>query len=114
MAGVDGCRIVQVGPYTLMGLQKQAALAKELDDRLRENLAVVRSAVDQGLRTELDLTAADAASTQAHASLLDLESQVALQKISLNRLLGCRRKKKFCCRIAAIGPRPARRLRPRH
>ncbi len=76
------------GAYTLMGLQKQAALAKELDDRLRENLAVVRSAVDQGLRTELDLTAADAASTQAHASLLDLESQVALQKISLNRLLG--------------------------
>ena len=55
---------------------------------MRENLAVIHRAVDQGLKTELDLTAAEAASTQAHANLLDLESQVAQQKINLNRLLG--------------------------
>ena len=72
----------------MIGLHKQVALAQELDDRLRENLAVIHQAVDQGLRTELDLAAAEAASSQAHASLLDLQSQAAVQQIQLNRVLG--------------------------
>ncbi|MHB8972482.1 MAG: TolC family protein [Pirellulaceae bacterium] len=74
--------------YTLFGLRKQAALAEELDDHLRENRDVIRRAVNDGLKTELDLAAAEAASIEAHASLLDLQNQVAQQQIQLNRLVG--------------------------
>jgi cobalt-zinc-cadmium efflux system outer membrane protein len=74
--------------YTLIGLQQQAGLVRQLNDRLREKVAVVHQAVDLGLKTGLDLAAADAASSQVHANLLDLESQIAQQQIALNRLLG--------------------------
>lgn len=74
--------------YTLIGLRQQVALVQQLNDRLRDNLVIVRKAVDLGLKTGLDLAAAEAASSQGQTTLLALESQIAQQQIALNRLLG--------------------------
>jgi outer membrane protein, heavy metal efflux system len=81
--------------YTLLALQQQVTLAEQLDERLRDNLKVIHQAVDKGVKTELDLSAAEAASTQAHAGLLDLKSQVAQQQIQLNRVVGLPAEREF-------------------
>ncbi len=74
--------------YTLIGLQQQLVLAQQLNDRLGENLDLVHRAVDLGVKTGLDLAAAEAASSQAQTSLLDLKARIAQQQIALNRSLG--------------------------
>jgi outer membrane protein TolC len=55
---------------------------------LADNLDTVRQAVQAGLMTELDLSAAETASHMAHATVLDLRKQIADQRHKLNPLLG--------------------------
>ena len=74
--------------YTLIALQQQELLVRQLDDQLRQNVNTMNKAVAAGLKTGLDLIAAEAASSQSQANLLDLESQIAQQRITLNRGLG--------------------------
>lgn len=74
--------------YRLISLTGQTALAAEMDRRLTNNLSLIRQAGDKGLMTELDVAAAEAASNQAHAKMLDLSRQREDQRLMLNRLLG--------------------------
>lgn len=74
--------------YDLMSLKGQAAFAASSDQRLADNFDTVRSAVESGLMTELDLSAAEMASRMAHSTVLDLKKQVVEQQVKLNRLLG--------------------------
>jgi outer membrane protein TolC len=74
--------------YDLFSLQSQLDLAIESDRRLEENLAVVQRAVGAGLMTELDISAAQTASHQAHAAVLDTQKQISEQKVALNQILG--------------------------
>ena len=72
----------------VISLSAQAALTEQMDQRLSNNVSVVRQAADKGLVSELDLAAAETASNQAHAKSLDLEKQSEDQRLTLNRLLG--------------------------
>lgn len=74
--------------YQLTVLEAQVELSASLDQRLKENLDLVRGAVNAGLLTELDLAAAETSSNQAHANLLGLQKQAEQQRLALNRLLG--------------------------
>ena len=59
-----------------------------MDERLQENLTVIREAIKKGLTTELVLAAAETASNQAHANLLDLQKQTDEQSLAMNLILG--------------------------
>lgn len=74
--------------FQLTALELQTRLSADLDQRLKENLDLVRRAVEAGLMTELDLAAAETAGNQAHASLLGLQRQTEQQQLALNRLIG--------------------------
>jgi outer membrane protein, heavy metal efflux system len=74
--------------YQLTALEAQTELSASLDQRLNENLDLVRRAIDAGQMTELDLAAAETARNQAHANLLALQQHTAQQRLALNRLLG--------------------------
>ena len=74
--------------YRVVSLTAQTALATETDRRLTNNLSLIRQATEEGLMSELDVAAAEAASNQAHAKVLDLEKQREEQRQTLNRLLG--------------------------
>lgn len=74
--------------YSLIGLQEQADLSRQMRDRLADNLALVGKAEQAGLMTGLDLSAAETASNQAQADWIDLQDQVRQQSLALNRALG--------------------------
>ena len=74
--------------YRKLSLVRETALAHEMDQRLQENLAVIREAMQKGLTTELVLAAAETASNQAHANLLELQKQSDEQSVALNFILG--------------------------
>jgi len=74
--------------YDLVSLEGQVDFASRSDQRLAENYATVRRAVQEGLMTELDLSAAETASWVAHSTVLGLRKQKAEQRQTLNQLLG--------------------------
>jgi outer membrane protein TolC len=74
--------------FRCIALEAQLALAQEIEQRLRENLKTVKSAVDQNLRTLVDLAAAEAALQEAHATVLDLKQDARKERLALNRSLG--------------------------
>jgi outer membrane protein TolC len=74
--------------YDLFALRQQLALVQDVDHRLRENLTLMQSAVDQHQKTVLDLAAAEAASRDAHAAVLTGQHDVEHQRLMLNRALG--------------------------
>ncbi len=74
--------------FQLANLDAKSMLVGEMEDRLRENLDLIRHALQSRLVTELDLAAAETASNQAHANFLALQKQSALQRLELNRLIG--------------------------
>ena len=74
--------------YHLTVLESQTNLSALLDQRLKENLDLVRRAVESGQMTELDLAAAETASNQAYGNWIAYRKQAAQQRIELNRLLG--------------------------
>jgi cobalt-zinc-cadmium efflux system outer membrane protein len=74
--------------YDLVSLQGQVNFASHSDQRLAENYATVRRAVQEGLMTELNLSAAETASRAAHSTVLSLRKQTAEQRLKLNQLLG--------------------------
>lgn len=74
--------------YQVASLEKQIGLAEEIRQGLAENATLVQKAVAAGTRTEKDLTAAQSASLQADAVLLDLKKQAQQYRLQLNQLLG--------------------------
>lgn len=74
--------------YQLVVLEQQTALVAGMDQRLAKNLDLVRQAAKAGQMTDLDLSAAETAASQAHANRLVLDKQTVQQRLELNRLLG--------------------------
>ncbi len=74
--------------YRLAVSRRQERLAAALDRRMRENLVLVRKAVDKGYLTELNLAAAQTASNQAHAGLLSVRKELRRERLELNRAIG--------------------------
>lgn len=74
--------------YDLFSLQNQLALAIQSDRTFKENLSTVQKAFDAELMTELDLSAAQTASRQAHAGVLELRKQVSDQNLTVKQILG--------------------------
>lgn len=74
--------------YQLVVLEQQTALVTGMDQRLAKNLDLVRKAAKAGQITDLDLSAAETAASQAHANRLVLDKQTVQQRLELNRLLG--------------------------
>ena len=74
--------------FQLVSLQSRIALQEQTREHLAGNLDLVRKAVASGTMTAKELSAAEAASRQAYATLLDLRKQAEQQRLQLNRLLG--------------------------
>jgi outer membrane protein TolC len=74
--------------YDLFSLQAQLDLASQLDRQLSQNLSVVRQAVDRHDKTLLDLSAAEAASLDAHAAVVTQQRDLEDARLTLNKALG--------------------------
>lgn len=74
--------------YHLLFLDKQLAVARHEEQRLRENLDLVKRAVDLGYMTIIDSAAAEAALQRVHASVLTTEQQREQERLALNQSLG--------------------------
>jgi cobalt-zinc-cadmium efflux system outer membrane protein len=90
--------------YSLISLREQAALSRQMRDRLAENLALVGKAEQAGLMTELDLSAAEAAGNQARADWIDLQGQVRQQSLELNKALGLPPETPICLQQGTVLP----------
>lgn len=74
--------------YRQLSLKEQLELAQEADRLLREDLATIQKAVRLQLKTEIDLSAAQTASQEAHSTVLTVQRDLAKQQLMLKRLLG--------------------------
>ncbi|HXE55689.1 MAG TPA: TolC family protein [Tepidisphaeraceae bacterium] len=74
--------------YDTVALQQQLKIAREVDQRLRQNADLLHGAMDRHEKTLLDSSAAEAAAQTAHADMLTLEQQLAHQKLVLLRTIG--------------------------
>jgi len=74
--------------YDLFSLQAQLDLASQLERQLAQNLSVVRDAVDRHDKTLLDLSAAEAASLDAHTAVVAQRRDLEGARLTLNKTLG--------------------------
>lgn len=74
--------------YDVVSLSAQLTLAQEIDQRQAQNLSLIRDAVEHHEKTMLDLTAAQDASLEAHATALSQERDLDRQLLNLNKTLG--------------------------
>jgi outer membrane protein TolC len=74
--------------YDLLSLREQLALLREVDQRLAENLSLVRQATEKHMKTAVDLAAAEAAGRDAHAAVLQTQRDLEHQRLTLNKALG--------------------------
>ncbi len=74
--------------YDVVALQAQVAQAELVDRHLAENRAVLQRAVTEHQKTVVDLAAAEAASQDAHATVLVLQRDLRHQQLMLNQALG--------------------------
>lgn len=74
--------------YDVISLEAQVALARDIDRHLSQNLAIIRQAVDRRDKTLLDLTAAEAASLDAHVAVLAQQRDLQDRRLALNKALG--------------------------
>lgn len=63
-------------------------LATELSDFLTDNVTQMRQALQRGILTGLELSAAETAHINARTNRLELEKQVRQQQLAFNRLVG--------------------------
>jgi len=78
----------KLAAYRLLTLRYQAQLATELSDFLTDNVTQMRQALQRGILTGLELSAAETAHINARTNRLELEKQVRQQQLAFNRLLG--------------------------
>lgn len=74
--------------FDLVALNQQLIEARAVQDRLSENLRVMRQAVDRGHKTVVDLAAAETATDDARSAVLALEREAEHQRVTLARALG--------------------------
>jgi outer membrane protein, heavy metal efflux system len=74
--------------YDLLALQQQLEIAQDVDRRLQENLDLIRHAEDAGLKTAVELAAAEAAARDVHATVLQTTRDIEHQRLQLNRAIG--------------------------
>jgi outer membrane protein TolC len=78
----------KIAAIDLMLLQSQQQGAREVDDRLAENLKVIQHAADLGLKTGLDFASAQSASHDAHTIVLQADRDAEHQLLALKRAMG--------------------------
>jgi len=78
----------KLAAYRLLTLRYQAQLATDLSDFLTTNVTQMRRAMQRGILTGLELSAAETAHNNARTNRLEFEKQVRQQQIAFNRLLG--------------------------
>ncbi|MEP7152681.1 MAG: TolC family protein [Nitrospira sp.] len=78
----------KLAAYRLWTLRSQAQLATELSDLLTDNVMQMRQALQRGILTGLELSAAESAHNNARTNMLELQKQVRQQQLALNRLVG--------------------------
>jgi outer membrane protein TolC len=74
--------------YDLVSLQMQLDMAGQLDRQLARNLSVLRQAYERHDKTLLDLSAAEAASLDAHAAVVSQQRDLESARLTLNKALG--------------------------
>jgi outer membrane protein TolC len=74
--------------FDLVALHAQLSEARAVQDRLVENLNVMRRAVDEGHKTIVELAAAETAVDDARAAVLSLGREADHQRATLARALG--------------------------
>jgi outer membrane protein TolC len=84
----QAAQAARLAVFDLAALREQLARAREVRDRLDEDRRLIRSAVERGQKTIVDLAAAQAASDDARATVLALEREITHQRAALNRALG--------------------------
>ena len=78
----------KLAAYRLLTLRYQVQLATELSDFLTDNVTQMRQALQRGILTGLELSAAETAHINARTNRLELEKQVRQQQLAFNRLVG--------------------------
>ncbi len=74
--------------YDLAALHKQLQLAQDIKARMDENLRLTREGAKSGVKTTLDVAAAEAADQDAYITVAGASRDVEHQKLLLNRALG--------------------------
>src|SRR5206468_12041198 len=74
--------------YRVVGLDAQAAQAREANEGLQQSTDAMRKAVDAHEKTVLDLAAAESASQDSRATMLAVEQEFEKQRLGLNKTLG--------------------------
>src|SRR5438477_12445100 len=74
--------------YRVLGLDAQAAQAREANTGLQQSTDAMRKAVDAHEKTVLDLAAVESASQDSRATMLALEQEFEKQRLGLNKILG--------------------------
>ena len=78
----------KTGAFDVIALDAALRSARDTDQRQAANLDLMRRAVEQHQKTLLDLSAAEAASQDAHATVLSAEHDLQHQISALNRAIG--------------------------
>jgi outer membrane protein TolC len=74
--------------YRVVSLQAVLDLARRADQHMSDNAALVKKAVDQGMKTAVDQAAAEAAAQEAHTTVLEAQYDLRRQQLALNKALG--------------------------
>ncbi len=78
----------KIAVYDLLALQSQLTAAGQTDQELQQNLALIRKATQEHLKTSVDLAAAESAAQQSNAAILQLRGQAEHERLALNRAIG--------------------------
>src|SRR5438552_859822 len=90
--------------YRVLGLNAQAAQAREATAGLQQSTDAMRKAVDAHEKTVLDLAAVESASQDSRATMLALEQEFEKQRLGLNKILGAEPETKIELRAGLILP----------
>jgi outer membrane protein TolC len=92
----------KIAAYDVIALEDELKAAQEADQQLAENLSIVQSAYDRHQKTLLDLSAAQAAAQDAHATVLEQQKELSHQRLALNRAIGLPPDAKFNLRRVSL------------
>src|SRR5437667_4863497 len=90
--------------YRVLGLNAQAAQAREANEGLQQSTDAMRKAVDAHEKTVLDLAAAESASQDSRATMLAVEQEFEKQRLGLNKILGAGPDRKVALRSGLVLP----------
>src|SRR5438034_8172509 len=90
--------------YRVVGLDAQAAQAREANEGLQQSTDAMRKAVEAHEKTVLDLAAAESASQDSRATMLAVEQEFEKQRLGLNKILGAGPDRKVALRSGLVLP----------